>query len=76
MVKDYESFSQAIKSDIIQKKPNVTYKILNFDNNAVSIEENITKAYDEAKIGGEYSYYYNRDEMFLCGYVTIEFKWE
>lgn len=75
VVKDYESFSQAIKGDIIQKKPNVTYKILNFDNNAVTIEDNINRAYDEAQTGGEYSYYYHMDEMFLSGYVTVEFRW-
>lgn len=76
VVKNYDSFSQAIKGDIIQRKPNVTYKILNFDNNVVTIEDNINKAYEEAQTGGAYSYYYNIDEMFLCGYVSIEFKWD
>lgn len=76
VVKDYESFTQGIKEDILQKKPNVTYKILNFDNNAVTIEDNINRAYEEAQTGGEYGYRYDMDEMFLSGYVTLEFKWD
>ena len=74
-VTDYSEFLQSLEGDILAMKPNVTYKILNFDDNTETIKEYINKAYDNAGMEGECSFFYDVDEMFLCGYVTIEFTW-
>lgn len=75
VVQDYEEFSASIQGAISEMKPNTTYKIIDFDEDAEKIKYFINNAFANAGINGKYTCFYSIDTISKCGYLTVEFSW-